>query len=209
VSDSLKVKLGAIRAALDAHTSDELKDILAFLFKEYVIDGPPPARATAALIDTRSELEGLSFAELISWLQTHLDVPELAQFEVQGGRVTVKVGGRSQPIEPPVARAPEPAAALAPSAAAAPLPSAPLPGARSPSAPPPSQGLTVRPIPGTPPPPPTRQPAAAGSAGASGAAPSGGSGTAPNAAPGSGTGAAAKPEEPAEPASRFSLLEVD
>jgi hypothetical protein len=115
-----------IRGALDVYPREQLQEILAWVFKEYVVEGgAAPAQGALAMLDARSELEGLSFAELVTWLQLHLDVPELAAFEVQGDRVSVRAGGRSVPIE--VARAPEPAPAPQPVAPPAPQPVAPSP----------------------------------------------------------------------------------
>ena len=97
-----------IRGALDAYPREQLQEILAWVFKEYVVEGgAAPAQGALAMLDARSELEGLSFAELVTWLQLHLDVPELAALEVQGARVSLRAGGRTIPIEV-AARAPEP-----------------------------------------------------------------------------------------------------
>ncbi len=93
-----------IRGALDQYPREQLQEILAWVFKEYVVEGgTAPAQGALAMLDARNELEGLSFAELVTWLQLHLDVPELAALEVQGARVSVRAGGRAIPIE--VARA--------------------------------------------------------------------------------------------------------
>jgi hypothetical protein len=118
MSKDVKRMLGEIRGSLDAHSREQLVEILAYVFKEYVVEGAAPIAGTTALIDARTELEGLSFAELITWLQLHLDVPELALFEVQGNRVSVRAGGRALPLEArPVEPLPlPPAPAATPSA---------------------------------------------------------------------------------------------
>src|SRR5436305_10759259 len=100
--------IAEIRGALDQYPREQLQEILAWVFKEYVVEGgAAPAQSALAMLDARSELEGLSFAELVTWLQLHLDVPELAALEVQGQKVHVRHGGRTVPIEvaapPPVA----------------------------------------------------------------------------------------------------------
>src|SRR6185369_13443711 len=115
---------------------EELVEILTYVFKTYVVEGTSPLTPGAgAQLDARSELDGLSFAQLITWLQQHLDAPELALFEVQGDRVGVRVGGRSVAIEAPrqepVALPPPPVAAPVPAPVAAPVaaPAAPAPTA--------------------------------------------------------------------------------
>lgn len=176
-----------IRGALDAYPREQLQEILAWVFKEYVVEGgTAPAQGALAMLDARSELEGLSFAELVTWLQLHLDVPELAALEVQGNRVSLRAGGRSIPIEV-AARPPEP------------LPvAAPPPAATTPAA-------TGNPIAPTPPPPqpmPPPNPAPQSHATPPPAAPT----TAP--APSTET----KPDEKKDEggsSSRFSWLEVD
>jgi hypothetical protein len=179
--------VGEIRAALDGYPREQLQEILAWVFKEYVVEGgAAPAQGALTMLDARTELEGLSFAELVTWLQLHLDVPELAQLEVQNGRVSVRAGGRSIPIE--AARAPEP-----PPPAAAPQPQ------QQPAAPPPTQAAPVAaPSPASPPAVAASQTAATPSA-------------AP-AAPSSAPAAADKKEDKKDegaPSSRFSWLEVD
>jgi len=125
VSKDLKKMIAEIRGALDQYPREQLQEILAWVFKEYVVEGgAAPAQGALAMLDARTELEGLSFAELVTWLQLHLDVPELAALEVQGARVSVRAGGRAIPIEV-AARPPEPL----PAPVAAPAPSAPAPAA--------------------------------------------------------------------------------
>ena len=168
-----------IRQSLDAYPREQLVEILSYVFKEYVVEGAAPVAGTTALIDARTELEGLSFAELMTWLQQHLDVPELAQFDVQGGRVSVRAGGRAIAIE--AARQPEPVVvAAAPVATVA--PTAPAiaanPIAPTTSAPTPTPTAT------SPTPTPTKTPTEAQQP-------------------------AAEEKKDENPASRFSWLEVD
>lgn len=86
---------------------EELLSMLTFLFREYVVDGPPPMllHQTEALED----LAGLSFADLIVALQARLDHPELALFSVDGGRVSVKLQGVAHPLVAQ-SRSPDPVA---------------------------------------------------------------------------------------------------
>ena len=104
----LRSLVAEIRGALDTHSKEEVAEILTYVFKEYVVEGPLPlARGAETVVEAKSELEGLSFAKLIEWLQLHHDAPELALFDVQGERVSVRIGGRLTPLEAQAAR-PEP-----------------------------------------------------------------------------------------------------
>ena len=195
MSKDVKKMIAEIRGALDQYPREQLQEILAWVFKEYVVEGgAAPAQGALAMLEARTELEGLSFAELVTWLQLHLDVPELAAFEVDGARVSVRAGARSIPIE--VARHPEPpVAAPAPVAAQA-----------TPSPPPPPQPM-VRPSQGTSAPPHSSDGRTPNPPAPSHAAPP------PSPPPSAPAAAPAEPkaEEKKEdsPSSRFSWLEVD
>lgn len=130
--------LGDIRNALDRYPREALAEILAIVFKEFVVEGAQPLASGSHVLDARSDLEGMSFAELVLWLQTHLDLPELALFEVSGADVSVRVEGRSTRLRAaastaPVATAPvpvpAPVTAVTPMPPAAPPPAAPTPAA--------------------------------------------------------------------------------
>src|SRR5215468_5791977 len=77
---------------------ETLLDVLTFVVKEYVVEGPPPMLIHQA--ENLNDLRGLSFAQLILQLQTRLDHPELAMFVVEGEQVGVRVGGQVQPLLP-------------------------------------------------------------------------------------------------------------
>lgn len=88
---------GNIREALADFDREALLEILTYVFKEYVVEGPPPM-----LISQHEKLEdlaGLSFAQLISTLQTRLEHPELGLFAVEGNAVTVRAGGNRVPLQ--------------------------------------------------------------------------------------------------------------
>ena len=105
--------LGDIRRALDSHPRESLAEILAIVFKEYVVESSAPIASGGQILDARSDLEGLSFPEVVVWLQTHLDLPELSLLEVSGASVNVRVNG--QPVRLEVrAAAPVPAPVAAP-----------------------------------------------------------------------------------------------
>ena len=209
-----------VRDAFAEADRETLLDVLTFVIKEYVVEGPPPMLVHQA--ETLADLKGASFAQLISAMQTRFDHPELAMFVVDGEQVSVRVGGVVQPLlgqrtpmaVEPARPAPAPAPAPAPTsgvrvvetplqqrpapAAAAPAPQASAPQA---SAPPPVRGLSMRGRPtgegASPAPtaPPTAAPAAAAPAPA-----------APQAPP-----APDKPESTGgdDASARFSLLELD
>ncbi len=121
---AIRMVVDQIRGALEGYQREELIEILTYVFKTYVVEGGSPLVTGAGVqLDARSELDGLSFAQLVTWLQQHLDAPELALFEVQGDRVGVRVGGRSVAIEAPRQEpvAPPPPVVAAPVAAPAPV----------------------------------------------------------------------------------------
>lgn len=110
---------GNIREALADCDRDTLLDMLTFVFKEYVVEGPPPLLVSQT--ERIADLEGLSFAELVRTLQARLDLPELGQLQVEGAQVLVRVNGVLTPIDAGAGRATAPAAAppMDPAAAAA------------------------------------------------------------------------------------------
>ncbi len=126
-----------IREALDSYPREALAEILTHVFQAYVVEGVPSVHA--AQPERLNELEGLAFPDLIDALKLRLDVPELTLFEVQHGRVSVRVGSELVPVT---------MGADARRAAAAPLPlgpaSQPVAAAATASAPPPAQ----QPVPG-------------------------------------------------------------
>src|SRR3954451_20409439 len=75
---------------------ETLLDVLTFVVKEYVVEGPPPMLIHQA--ETLTDLQGMSFAQLVTALQTRLDHPELAMFVVDGDQVGVRIGGVVHPL---------------------------------------------------------------------------------------------------------------
>lgn len=88
---------GNIRDALGDCDRETLLDMLTFVFKEYVVEGPPPLLVGQA--ERIPDLEGLSLAQLIRTLQTRLELPELGLFQVDGEQVSVRVGGVMTPLD--------------------------------------------------------------------------------------------------------------
>ena len=138
-----------IKEALDTYPREALVDILTYVFQAYVVEGAPSVPAPQP--ERLQELEGQSFAELIQTLQLRLEVPELSLFDVQQGRVSVRLGGELHPVvmgadARRVAAAPLPAAAPAQAPAPAPAPpAAAAPPPRPVEAPRPTRGLSVNP----------------------------------------------------------------
>ena len=151
-----------VREAFADMDRDALLDILTFVVKEYVVEGPPPMLVHQA--ETLADLKGPTFAQLVSALQTRFDHPELAMFVVDGDQVSVRVGGVVQPLLPsrtPLAEPPRPQPPAVRVVETAPV-QRPAPAA----APPPVRGLSVRgrptgEAPEAPPPAPRAAPAAA------------------------------------------------
>src|SRR5271169_2061179 len=85
-----------VRDAFAELDKDALLEILTFVVKEYVVEGPPPMLIHQA--ETLSDLKNISFAQLITTLQTRFDFPELAMFVVDGDQVGVRIGGVVQPL---------------------------------------------------------------------------------------------------------------
>ncbi len=86
MSKDVRRMVAEIQQALDAYSREQLADMLAWVFKEYVVEGAAALGGAAAIPDTRNELEGLSFAELMTWL-LHLaahSVPGSSSSAAQG-----------------------------------------------------------------------------------------------------------------------------
>ena len=201
-----------VRDAFADADRETLLDVLTFVLKEYVVEGPPPMLMHQA--ENLADLKGATFAQLISAMQTRFDHPELAMFVVDGEHVSVRVGGVVQPLLPsrqpmtPTNELPRPAAGVrVVETNLAPRPPAPAQAAPAPaqaptaaaSAPPPSRGLSIR---GRP----------SGDGGDAPAAPPPAPAPAP-ATPAQGQGAAPTNEKPEgggdDASARFSLLELD
>ncbi|MGE0546801.1 MAG: hypothetical protein AB7O24_22915 [Kofleriaceae bacterium] len=92
----LRELAGNVRDAFGELDRETLLDILTFVVKEYVVEGPPPMLVHQA--ERLADLERCSFAQVIAALQNRLDHPELAMFVVDGEQVGVRVGGVVHPL---------------------------------------------------------------------------------------------------------------
>lgn len=200
---------------------ETLLDVLTFVIKEYVVEGPPPMLIHQA--ETLSDLRAPTFAQLITALQTRFDHPELAMFAVDGEQVSVRIGNAIHPLLParqPIggtaADAPRPQVGVhivettlaqrPPSAAQAAPQAAPASEPRAGTAPPPRAGLSLRSQPGTGGAAPAAGQGASGSPPAPTAAPPAPAAPASSASSSGGD----KPEAGGDDGSaRFSLLELD
>ncbi|HEX2569051.1 MAG TPA: hypothetical protein VH877_05775 [Polyangia bacterium] len=220
----LRDLIGDIRTALERHPREALIEILTYVFKEYVVEGPAPLAATPPAL--AEDLTGMSFAQVIEALQLRLDLPELALFQVQGDRVSLQLGGRQIPIEAQAAR-PEPLPPAPPSTPASSPPPAAAPvssASASPAAAPPADagqapGTLRAPLPAAAPRPAAVPMTPGGATGARAPASPGGTPAAPAPATTSPAASdaparpAARPasaaEEAGEGSGRFNLLEID
>jgi len=80
-----------VKEAFAEMDRETLLEILTFVVKEYVVEGPPPMLVHQA--ETLADLKNATFAQVISALQTRFDFPELQMFVVDGDQVSVRVGG--------------------------------------------------------------------------------------------------------------------
>jgi len=195
---------------------EALLDILTFVVKEYVVEGPPPMLVHQA--ETLSDLTPSSFAQLISALQTRFDFPELAMFVVEEDRVGVRIGGAVHTLLPqrvPLTGSTDPvvdtrlaADRSAPGVRVVETALQQRPPAAASNAPPPTRGVSVR-----------GRPSSGAGESPNERAPSQGQDPPTAAAPGPAAGAASpqspaeKPEKPEgsgdDASARFSLLELD
>jgi len=196
-----------VRDAFADADRDTLLDVLTFVLKEYVVEGPPPMLVHQ--VENLPDLANLSFAQLVTALQTRLDHPELSLFAVDGEHVSVRLGGVMQPLRggataaAQAAELPRPAAGVRVveanvSRAPAPAPpQAPAPQAARPAgqAPPPSRGLSMR-----------GRPSGEGAEGAADAPPAA---AAPTPSPAAPAAAPEKKPDGDDASARFSLLELD
>jgi hypothetical protein len=208
-----------VKDAFSEMDRDALLEILTFVVKEYVVEGPPPMLVHQA--ETLGDLRNLSFAQLITSLQTRFDFPELSMFVVDGEQVGVRIGGVVQPLlaprQPPpgvqmIDTRPQPGVRVVetpiqqrppgptnPSTQPGSLPArpagqVPAPSTAAAAAPPPSRGVSVR------------------GAGAPAAAPAQPQAPAQPAAPAAGATPPAEEKKEGggdDASARFSLLELD
>jgi hypothetical protein len=211
-----------LRDAFADSDRETLLEVLTFVLKEYVVEGPPPMLIHQA--ETLADLAGASFAQIVTALQTRFDHPELALFVVDGEQVSVRVGGVVQPLaagrQPlaPAADLPRPAAGVRvveATLAQRPAPQAQAPASAAPAqpaaAPPPSRGISLR---GRPsgdaapaPAPAAAQPGGAPAPAQPGGAPAPASSGAPQPQPQPQNDKSESSGDDA--AARFSLLELD
>lgn len=126
-----------IAEALQAHSKEELVDMMSQLIKTYVIDGTQPIKPEVGKVHVPQTLRGLDFPSLVETLKFHLDIPDLEKFNVVDGEVYVKLGEReyalSGPAPLPQLRqtapvAPPPTAAAPPAVDLPPAPASPMSG---------------------------------------------------------------------------------
>src|SRR6185295_18151558 len=87
-----------VKEAFSDADRETLLDVLTFVIKEYVVEGPPPMLIHQA--ETLSDLRAPTFAQLVAALQTRFDHPELQMFVVDGEQVSVRIGNAVHPLLP-------------------------------------------------------------------------------------------------------------
>ncbi|HEX3763152.1 MAG TPA: hypothetical protein VHW23_30855 [Kofleriaceae bacterium] len=190
---------------------ETLLDVLTFVIKEYVVEGPPPMLIHQA--ETLSDLRAPTFAQLVTALQTRFDHPELSMFVVDGEQVSVRIGNAVHPLLPArqplggtAAELPRPQVGVhvvETTLAQRPPPAPAAPPAGQGAAPPTRAGISLR-----------SQPASSGGAGGGAPAERPPAAAAPAPAPAAPAAPAAggdKPESAGgdDASARFSLLELD
>lgn len=86
------VELKDLRAALDRYSKEELVELMEHLLRIYVLDEPLKLDGCVSKPESIKDLTGCSFAQLISLLQTSLEIDELEKFRVTPFTVYVKIG---------------------------------------------------------------------------------------------------------------------
>jgi hypothetical protein len=69
-----------VRDAFADADRDTLLEVLSFVVKEYVVDGPPPMMIHQ--VETMSDLAGLSFAQLIATMQCLRSMENMCRSEL-------------------------------------------------------------------------------------------------------------------------------
>lgn len=145
MSENENTERSHILNGLKEHDRAHLERLCADLMLNYVVLKKRPLIEQAAMLPMPTELKDLQFHELITWLQEHLDLPELNAFTANEGQVSVHAGGKSSII-----------AALAPSDMPTPAPVTPqAPQSTSPAAS--TSSPTPTPTPAATPAPASRQ----------------------------------------------------
>ena len=81
-----------MRTALERFSKEELVDLMEHILRIYVLDEPIKQSSNLSKPETIRELSGLSFAQLITLMQTNLDVEEFGKFRVTPYTVYVTIG---------------------------------------------------------------------------------------------------------------------
>jgi len=89
---SSSVQHQEIRAALERYSKDELVDLMEHLLRIYVLDEPVKLESAVSKPESIAELSGYSFAQLMTLLQSSLEVEELGKFRVTPYTVYVTIG---------------------------------------------------------------------------------------------------------------------
>lgn len=89
---SSKAQHQEIRAALERYSKEELVDLMEHLLRIYVLNEPVKLESSVSKPESIRDFAGLSFSQLMTHLQTNLEMDELGKFRVTPYTVYVSIG---------------------------------------------------------------------------------------------------------------------
>jgi len=81
-----------IKAALERYTKEELVELMEHLLRIYVLDEPIKLDSALSKPESIRDFSGCSFSQLLSYLQSNLEMEELGKFRVTPYTIYVSVG---------------------------------------------------------------------------------------------------------------------
>lgn len=81
-----------IKSALERYTKEELIDLMEHLLRIYVLNEPVKLDTNISKPETLKDLAGCTFTQLLSQLQTSLEMDELGKFRITPYTVYVSIG---------------------------------------------------------------------------------------------------------------------
>lgn len=82
----------AIKAALERYTKEELVELMEHLLRIYVLNEPVKLETSVRRPESVRDFSGYTFSQLLTYLQTNLEMEELDKFRVTPYTVYVSVG---------------------------------------------------------------------------------------------------------------------
>lgn len=81
-----------IKAALERYTKEELVELMEHLLRIYVLNEPVKLDSSVSKPETIRDFSNCSFSQLLSYLQTNLEMEELGKFRLTPYTVFVSIG---------------------------------------------------------------------------------------------------------------------